>query len=73
MPLTGWLCTLQTYGGWPLAFYVFGILGIIWFMVWLYLVFDSPVAHPRITAEERNYILAAVGPQVSIKFVNWEI
>uniref|UniRef100_A0A6M2DW71 Putative permease of the major facilitator superfamily protein n=1 Tax=Xenopsylla cheopis TaxID=163159 RepID=A0A6M2DW71_XENCH len=63
LPLTGWLCTLQTYGGWPLAFYVFGILGIIWFMVWLYLVFDSPVAHPRITAEERNYILAAVGPQ----------
>lgn len=66
MPLTGWLCTLDLYGGWPLAFYLFGILGIIWFIVWLYLVFDSPVAHPRISIEERNYILAAVGPQACL-------
>lgn len=31
LPISGWLCTLEFWGGWPLCFYIFGGLGIIWF------------------------------------------
>uniref|UniRef100_A0A1I8P2I3 Major facilitator superfamily (MFS) profile domain-containing protein n=1 Tax=Stomoxys calcitrans TaxID=35570 RepID=A0A1I8P2I3_STOCA len=61
MPLAGWLCSLEFLGGWPLAFYVFGILGIIWFVFWMYLVYDKPSVHPRISAKEREYIERCIG------------
>ncbi|XP_030764010.1 putative inorganic phosphate cotransporter isoform X2 [Sitophilus oryzae] len=63
LPLSGWLCSLEYDGGWPLAFYIFGILGIIWFGFWLYFVYDSPTAHPRIDRQEQTFILASIGPQ----------
>ncbi|ALC49104.1 MFS10, partial [Drosophila busckii] len=56
MPLTGWLCSLEFLGGWPAAFYIFGLLGILWFIAWMYLVYDKPSEHPRITRKERAYI-----------------
>jgi len=63
LPLSGWLCSIDFMGGWPLAFYIFGILGIVWFVFWLYLVYDTPHSHPRITTEERMYIERAVKRQ----------
>ncbi|KAH8306841.1 hypothetical protein KR018_006074 [Drosophila ironensis] len=56
MPLSGWLCSLDFLGGWPSAFYIFGLLGIVWFLCWMYLVYDTPRAHPRISCAERDYI-----------------
>lgn len=56
LPLSGWLCTLDWMGGWPLAFYIFGALGVVWFIFWMFLVYDSPAVHPRISEEEKNYI-----------------
>ncbi|XP_053950346.1 sialin isoform X2 [Anastrepha ludens] len=56
MPLAGWLCSLEFLGGWPSAFYIFGLLGIVWFAFWMYLVYDSPRKHPRISFKERDYI-----------------
>jgi MFS transporter, ACS family, solute carrier family 17 (sodium-dependent inorganic phosphate cotransporter), member 5 len=56
LPLSGWLCSLDFMGGWPLAFYIFGGLGIVWFMFWMYFVYDTPHVHPRISVEERRYI-----------------
>ncbi|KAH8319216.1 hypothetical protein KR074_002401 [Drosophila pseudoananassae] len=56
MPLTGWLCSLDFLGGWPSAFYIFGLLGILWFGCWMYLVYDKPRDHPRISCAEREYI-----------------
>ena len=56
MPLTGWLCSLDFLGGWPLAFYLFGIVGIVWFIFWMFLVYDKPAVHPRISTKERLYI-----------------
>ncbi|XP_005184461.1 sialin isoform X1 [Musca domestica] len=61
MPLAGWLCSLEFGGGWPLAFYVFGILGIVWFAFWMYLVYDKPSMHPRINPNEREYIERCTG------------
>ncbi|XP_059618259.1 sialin [Phlebotomus argentipes] len=56
LPLSGWLCSLDFLDGWPLAFYLFGALGVIWFIFWMYLVYNSPAQHPRIEPEERQYI-----------------
>lgn len=56
LPLSGWLCSLDFMGGWPLAFYIFGGLGIVWFAFWMYFVYDEPKKHPRISSEERRYI-----------------
>ncbi|CAO1381808.1 unnamed protein product [Diamesa tonsa] len=56
IPLTGYLCSLDYMGGWPLSFYIFGGLGIIWFFFWIYYVYDTPESHPRISFDERNYI-----------------
>ena len=60
-PLSGWLCSLEYDNGWPLAFYVPGTLGIIWFTAWYFFVFDNPSSHPRIRDDEKNYILATTG------------
>lgn len=56
MPLTGWLCSQSFLGGWPSAFYIFGLLGMVWFVCWMYLVYDKPSEHPRISRKERAYI-----------------
>ncbi|KAL1494936.1 hypothetical protein ABEB36_010440 [Hypothenemus hampei] len=63
LPLSGWLCSLKLDGGWPLSFYIFGIVGIIWFIFWMYFVYDSPRLHPRIDKQEQAFILASIGPQ----------
>ena len=33
---------------WESVFYVFGALGILWFIFWAYLCHNSPASHPRI-------------------------
>ncbi|XP_022239379.1 putative inorganic phosphate cotransporter [Limulus polyphemus] len=54
--LTGILCDSDILGGWPSAFYFLGIAGIIWFILWMVLIFDSPEKHPRISEEELQFI-----------------
>ncbi|GFS51866.1 hypothetical protein TNIN_195591 [Trichonephila inaurata madagascariensis] len=64
MPLTGYLCEHGFAGGWPSAFYLMGSAGFVWFVLWIFLVFESPVKHPRISANELAYI------QKNIPFVS---
>lgn len=47
--------------GWRAAFVVTGMLGFLWLAGWL-LVYHAPQNHPWLSAEERNTILAEVGP-----------
>lgn len=61
LPLSGLLCDMDFLGGWPLAFYVFGGLGILWYIPWHFCVFDTPDQHPRIDPRERRYIEASLG------------
>ncbi|PZC79555.1 hypothetical protein B5X24_HaOG216220 [Helicoverpa armigera] len=63
LPISGWLCTLEFGGGWPLCFYIFGGIGVVWFIFWLLLVFDTPQRHPRICPKEVEYIVRSIGPQ----------
>ncbi|CAH0400879.1 unnamed protein product [Chilo suppressalis] len=50
--------------GWDYAFYVPGIIALVWCFAWLVLVYDSPVQHPRILESEKKYILEAIGDKV---------
>src|SRR4030095_8875137 len=45
------------FGGWRPTFVVTGTLGFLWLVVWRWLYFP-PETHPRITADEREMILA---------------
>ena len=53
MPACGYLCQ---FVGWESVFYVFGSLGVVWFIAWSLLVFDGPDVHPRISYDEREYL-----------------
>ena len=61
LPLSGVLCDLELDNGWPLAFYVPGVIGVIWFIAWVFIVYDNPSVHPRIDEDEKRYILASTG------------
>ncbi|XP_028162788.1 putative inorganic phosphate cotransporter isoform X1 [Ostrinia furnacalis] len=50
--------------GWDYAFYIPGIISTVWCLLWLVLVYDSPVKHPRISDSEKKYILEALGDKV---------
>ena len=47
--------------GWPAVFYVTGTSSLVWSLVWLVLVSDSPASHPYISSQEREDITRAVG------------
>ena len=47
---------MASYYGWECSFYVWGSCGIIWFIFWTKLVYETPDDHPRISKEEKNFI-----------------
>lgn len=47
--------------GWEWVFHVTSLIGIVWYILWLYLVYDSPHDHPRISDEEKRYIMSSLG------------
>lgn len=48
-------------GGWPNVFYFFGVVSIIWFVLWCMFVFNDPNSHPFISDEERAYLKKSIG------------
>ncbi len=44
--------------GWEWAFYLFGVLGVVWFAFWQRSVTSDPARHPRIAPEELERIRA---------------
>jgi len=59
--LTGVLCDYGFAGGWPSAFYVFGLFGCVWSIAWFLLCYNSPSDHPRISVEEKKYWETVIG------------
>ncbi|XP_012173723.2 sialin [Bombus terrestris] len=53
--------------GWGTAFYITSLLGVIWYCFWLFLIHDSPQQHPRISDEEKKYILEHLGSSIDEK------
>ncbi|XP_060816803.1 putative inorganic phosphate cotransporter isoform X2 [Bombus pascuorum] len=60
MPLSGILSEYGFDGGWPSIFYVFGAVGTIWCIAFLLMVYEDPESHPRISEDEKKYILSAL-------------
>ncbi|KAM9315934.1 sialin [Gastrophryne carolinensis] len=57
LPLSGLICY---YLDWVYVFYIFGSLGVLWFIMWLCFVSDDPQSHRTISDTEREYILSAL-------------
>ncbi|XP_042236807.1 putative inorganic phosphate cotransporter isoform X2 [Homarus americanus] len=57
MPLCGMIIAEV---GWPAVFYVTGGVSLVWVVVWALFMHDSPDQHPKISLEERSYILHAI-------------
>lgn len=53
LPLCSWIITTW---GWRAVFYFSGILAGFWYCAWLFLVFDTPQDHPRISKKEKNFL-----------------
>ncbi|XP_031765380.1 putative inorganic phosphate cotransporter [Galleria mellonella] len=51
---------LANGGDWANVFYVFGTLGILWFLFWIILCYNTPNTHPFISDDEREYLNANV-------------
>ncbi|XP_065204361.1 sialin-like [Planococcus citri] len=47
--------------GWEYVFYMQGLLGILWSIAWMLLVYDSPSVHPWISTKEKVFILNSLG------------
>ena len=44
--------------GWEWAFYLFGLVGVVWYAAWHLVVTNTPEEYPRIAAAEMQYIAA---------------
>ena len=57
LPICG---LLADHVGWESIFYVWGAAGCVWFILWCFLVFSSPDQHPRISDDEKEYIISNI-------------
>ncbi|KAJ8360095.1 hypothetical protein SKAU_G00166200 [Synaphobranchus kaupii] len=62
LPLSGYLCY---YLNWTYVFYVFGVVGVVWFILWTALVSNTPDTHKRISDKERLYITRSLKSELS--------
>lgn len=42
--------------GWAAVFYVFGAVGVLWFVMWIILCYNNPDEHPFISERELKYL-----------------
>ena len=73
-PLASFLCQSGIDGGWPMVFYVPGFIGFVWCLICYFVVYSNPSQHPRISAEEKNFLLNSnrtISGKVSWKNVPW--
>ncbi|XP_053211798.1 sialin-like [Panonychus citri] len=56
-PLSGFLCSLDFLGGWPLCFYLMGSINILVVCIWLLIVTNDPAEHPLISPAEKELVL----------------
>ena len=53
--VTGWI--VKRYD-WPMAFYSFGVVGLLWAGVWFASISNDPASDPRISPQERRLLQA---------------
>jgi ACS family sodium-dependent inorganic phosphate cotransporter-like MFS transporter 6/7/8 len=47
---------IPVFGGWQSCFYLFGLIGIVWFPFWTFFAYEHPEHHPSISKEEVDHI-----------------
>ncbi|KRT78184.1 membrane transporter [Oryctes borbonicus] len=52
---------------WASVFYLFGSLGVLWFILFTLLCYSDPESHPFITEKEKNYLRKELSNSVSNK------
>ncbi|XP_072534238.1 sialin [Salminus brasiliensis] len=62
LPLSGQICF---YLDWTYVFYIFGAVGLVWFVLWAFLVSNNPSSHRTISETERTYIIASLKNELS--------
>jgi ACS family sodium-dependent inorganic phosphate cotransporter len=53
--------------GWEWAFYLFGAVGVVWFVFWQQMVTSTPATHPLVTEQEMEQIHGDARPDESIE------
>ncbi len=66
--VTGWIIA---HFDWPIAFYGFGVVGLLWVGLWFATVADDPATDPRLSPDERAQLVAAAPPATSPGPVPW--
>ncbi|XP_012276616.1 sialin-like [Orussus abietinus] len=51
--------------GWKTSYYVTSSLILVFFVLWVYLIYDTPDKHPGITEKEKAYIKEQIGSTIS--------
>ncbi|XP_030627244.1 sialin [Chanos chanos] len=71
LPLSGQICF---YLDWTYVFYIFGAVGLLWFVLWVFLVSNSPSSHSRISDRERLYITSSLKNELSptVDYIPWK-
>ncbi|KAK7486159.1 hypothetical protein BaRGS_00022625 [Batillaria attramentaria] len=54
--VSGFLCAIPLDEGWPFIFYLYGVIAVLWVIMWQFLAYDTPDKHPRVSAKERAVI-----------------
>ncbi|XP_050413673.2 probable small intestine urate exporter [Patella vulgata] len=54
--VSGFLCTIPYDNGWPFVFYLFGGTTVLWSILWMVFVYNTPEEHPFISEAEKQYI-----------------
>jgi len=64
---------INKYCGWEWVFYIQGGLSLVWCILWVIFVFDTPSKHPFVSDAEKNFISASqpkstaqAGPKPSV-------
>ncbi|XP_014218028.1 vesicular glutamate transporter 1-like, partial [Copidosoma floridanum] len=53
--------------GWKAAFYVTSGCMFVFYLLWVWLAYDTPDVHPTISEKEKNYIKEQIGSSISKK------
>jgi MFS transporter, ACS family, solute carrier family 17 (sodium-dependent inorganic phosphate cotransporter), other len=62
---------IVTHLGWEWAFYLFGVLGIVWYLPWSWKVTASPDEDPTISSEEKAYIESELAGSGDVESPAW--
>ncbi|KAK2173555.1 hypothetical protein NP493_868g04001 [Ridgeia piscesae] len=73
MSFSGYLCHAPIDNGWPMIFYIYGIVAMFCYVLFMYVAYNSPEEHPRITAAEKRYITQSLGTGAykKVKYTPW--